>query len=270
VPAASAEVICNMALGYAGVRSRINSILEPSAVAQACNTYYDQYRRSLLNDYRWPFAKRRMDLVALTGAAWVSTQTYAAGDLISYGATVYRSLAAANTGHTPGPSSTAWWAQVTRDGWGFAYPLPSDFVDEHFIYQKPSISATSVINSFFPGVPTTFGPIRTPRNEERVPFDIEDADDGSGTALLLTDADRAVLVYTADITNPQSFSDPYTKALAYRLAVALVMVLRADPKAAELMEKKAEAEVRESVATEMRGIIQDPEPASDFEAAREQ
>ena len=59
MPAASPEEICNMALGYAGVRTKITSISDPSAPAQACSTFYNQYRQDLLNDWRWPFATRR-------------------------------------------------------------------------------------------------------------------------------------------------------------------------------------------------------------------
>lgn len=265
MPADSVEVICNMALGYAGVRARINSIDEASAAAQTCKVYYTQYRDDLLNEYRWPFATRRADLVPYTGVVWSAAQSFNLGDLILYGATVYRSLAAANLNNQPN-LSPAQWFQVTRDGWAFAYPLPPDFLDEQWVYEKPTITNTSVINSF---QPPKFSPIRNPRSEERVPFAIEDANDGSGNQILITDADRPVLVYTAQITNTKSFSGPFVKALAYKLATALVKALRADPKAAELAKKEEKGEVAESVATEQRGIREDVEPPSDFEAARE-
>jgi len=265
MPADSVEVICNMALGYAGIRTRINSIEDASASAQACKVYYAQYRDDLLNDYRWPFATHRADLVPYTGVAWTAAQTFNLGDLTLFGVTVYRSLQAANLNNQPNVSP-AFWFQVTRDGWAFACPLPPDFLDEQWVYNKPTLTNTAVINSF---QPPKFSPIRNPRPEERVPFAIEDANDGSGNQILLTDADKPTLVYTAQITNPRSFSGPFTKALAWRLAKALVPALRADIKAAEWINKAAEMEVRESVATEQRGIREDVEPASEFEAARE-
>ena len=267
MPIASVEGICNMALGYAGVRARINSIEENTQAAQACKVYYDQYRSDLLNDYRWPFATRRRDLQPFTGSAWSSAQNYNLGDTAAFGATIYRSLQGANLNNQPN-LAPAFWAQVTRDGWGFACSLPDDFVDEHYVYNKPVISSTQTISTILQNPSMAF-PIRAPREDQRVPFAVEDANDGTGNQILLTDAITPTLVYTANITNPQSFSGPFVKALAYRLAPALIKALRADVKAAEVAKKEAQMEVAESIATEERGIREDPEPHSEFEAARE-
>lgn len=264
MPIASEAALCNIALGYAGVNTRINSLDEASAAARACKTYYEHYRDDLLNEQDWSFAVRRAELVPYTGTAFDSTHTYAAGDVVQYGSYIYRSLLDVNLAHTP-PDNVAWWAQVTRDGWSTAAPLPADFLGPIEVYPKPSVSSTGIPGSS--GAGSSF--FRNPRSEERTPYAIEDANDGSGVQVLLSDLDHPVLRYKAQITNPRSFSTAFIKALAWRLSSPLSLAIRADPKAAQALEVKAEGETRKQVANDMRGQQQDPEPVSEFEAARE-
>lgn len=262
MPISSVEAICNMALGYAGVRTRVSNLAtEQSVAAQTCNTYYEQYRDDLMNDYKWAFTTRRVDLAPYSGSTWDSGTAYSTGQYVQYGANVYQATAAVAAGITPGAS--ALWRQVTRDGWAYCSAVPADMIDEQYVYEKPSNSASSG------NWPNSAHPIRAPRSDQRVPFAIEDANDGSGGQVILTDTSTPVLVYTARITNPQSFSNPFVKALAWNLSVPLCLALRADPAAAEVLKKVADRETAESVATELRGIREDAEPSSEFEAARE-
>lgn len=250
--------LCNMALGYAGVNARINSLDDPSAAARACKTYYEPYRDDLLSNFSWPFAIRRADLTPYNGVPYDAAHVYAQGDLISYGSIVYRSLRDANLGNLPG-SSPVWWFQITRGGFSFVCPTPDDFISLIAVYPKPNVGATGI----------ALTSLRNPRSEQRAPFEVEDANDGSGLSVLLTDLDHPVLRYTARITNVASFSTSFITALAWTLASPLCFALRADPKAAQVLKQIADKEMGEAITAEQRGLREDPEPLSEFEAARE-
>lgn len=259
MPILSEAALCNMALGYAGVNARINSLDDPSAAARACKTYYEQLRDDMLSNFSWPFAIRRADLTPYSGVVYDATHIYAQGDLVSYGSIVYRSLRDANLGVTPG-TSPVWWFQITRGGFSYVCPMPDDFINLISVYSKPNIGGSSA---------QSFAPLRAPRSEQRAPFQVEDANDGSGLSVLLTDLDHPVLRYTARITNTMSFSTSFVTALVWALAPPLCFALRADPKAATMLKQLADKEMGEAITAEQRSEREDPEPVSEFEAFRE-
>jgi hypothetical protein len=60
----SAVDICNIALGHIQAR-RISSMSDGSTEANLCNTHYNQIRESLLQEYDWPFARKRSPSLGL-------------------------------------------------------------------------------------------------------------------------------------------------------------------------------------------------------------
>jgi len=58
--------ICNMALSYIGDAS-IDALTEQTEPARRCVQFFEHDRRLLLRRFPWPFATRRVELVAVTG-----------------------------------------------------------------------------------------------------------------------------------------------------------------------------------------------------------
>ena len=54
--------ICNMALSYVGARARIESLSEATSEANACNVWYEEIRKEVLDADDWDFARRRVAL----------------------------------------------------------------------------------------------------------------------------------------------------------------------------------------------------------------
>jgi len=59
---ASEVEICNLALGNIGNSRSINSLTEKSKEADICNLYYADCRDSVLSDFAWNFATKRVAL----------------------------------------------------------------------------------------------------------------------------------------------------------------------------------------------------------------
>lgn len=57
--------ICNAAISHCGTRSKISSIGEGSAEANACLTHFSQVRDTTLRSYDWNFARMTMGLADL-------------------------------------------------------------------------------------------------------------------------------------------------------------------------------------------------------------
>lgn len=116
-------------------------------------------------------------------------------------------------------------ANEERDGWGFVYALPADCLVPRYIWSG----------------------VRNPNADEKVPFDVEATDTG---ACLLTDAEDAVLVYTARIEEVSRFTPGFVKALAWAIAVELCLVLPIDAKKALAIENKATRARLEALAAQ--------------------
>lgn len=265
------EDICNMALLYSGVNKKIGSLTQAnSAEAQACNTIYDERRRNMMSALRWSFARRRRQLVPITGNVYDATVIYAAGDLSGYGSNVYRSLQGANIGHTPSDdANAAWWVQVTRDGWGFVCPFPDDCLDPIAIWEKPTVSQFSTPIVYYFSRSVDGYSIRNPRSTDRAPFAVENANDGTDLEVILTDLDKPVMSYTADVSNPSAFPTEFVEALAWDLAGPLARGLRGDEKKGDSCDRIAKSKMAEAFVITMRDQQDDPEPISEFEASRE-
>ena len=98
---------------------------------------------------------------------------------------------------------------------------------------------------------------------------IEDANDGTGTQVLLSDVLNPILLYTADIQDTNAWSSSFIDAFAWALAIELAGPLRADPKVASYCKSMFDKAFSDNVSSEQRGQREDQEPSSDFEASRE-
>lgn len=258
-----------MALLYCGVNQKIGALTEKTATAQACNTLYDERRKSLLGMMRWPHALKRAQLTPYAGVAYDATRTFAKGDLSQLGDNVYRSLLDVNLNHQPDQnSSVAWWAQVTRDGWAFVCPLPPDCLDPISAWEKLSVSALATPQIFSFKDPTDFN-LRNPRSSQRAPFKLENSNDGADLMVLLSDIDTPILLYTADVTNPATMPAEFAEVLAWDMAGPLAMGIRGDEKKALACMSVAKSKMADAFVTSMRNQQEDQEPISEFEAARE-
>ena len=279
MPIPSETALCNMAIARVGVAITLNNyLLDTSQAARACQTFYAQCRDQLLAMYRWPFALKRQQLLNWnTGAQpWASGTTYAnptapgAGTVVVYGDAIYRAIQypagfAANLNQVPSQAS-GYWMQLTRDGWTYVAPLPTDFIEAVATYEAPS----QVAGAGSPNGPhPSYTPIRNARNDERIPFALEDATDGTDQRLFLSDVDTPVLEYIAQVTNTNAFPPLFVSALAWLLARELVAPLRADPGLVKVCHEAFMNAVGEAASAEQRGEQEDPEPVSDFEGARE-
>lgn len=260
----SAEDICNLALLRAGVNERISDIDATDTVSQACKTAYDEHRRTLIMEQRPLWAIKREALTPYSGDDYAAATAFGLGAYAQYGANVYRSLQAANTGHQP-DESPAWWAQVTRDGWGYVCPLPTDCLDPMQAWEAPTVSANEVASMRDPD--DAFN-LRNPLSQDKPPFALENSDDGSDNVVLLTDFDTPILKYIADVTNPSAYPSPFVQALAWFTGSDLASALRGDEKKAGFCMGMGERDIGKAFIIDQRDQQGDPEPISEFEAAR--
>lgn len=126
------------------------------------------------------------------------------------------------------------------DVWAYAYRAPSDYLKAHFIN-------------------------RTEANPMGERFDV--GGDTSG-AIIYTNAEDAVLDYTARVTQPGLYPADFVEALAYQLAIRVAQPLSADESLRQVARDGYRRSITEAMATagnEGRGI--EP-PQDEFLAAR--
>lgn len=122
---------------------------------------------------------------------------------------------------------------VERNGWGYAYELPSDFIADQHIYAgaRPSLVPGSM----------------------RIPYAIEHHLDGSDDiGILLTDDDAPELVYTARIETVSRFPPHFVSALVWHLASELALELTKKADVANGMLQRAGLELARAIAIDAR------------------
>jgi hypothetical protein len=94
--------------------------------------------------------------------------------------------------------------------------------------------------------------------------------EGTPPALLLCDLPDAILEYTADVTDPREFPPHFETALAARMAFYAALRLTKDEGTSlqARMGQVYELAIAEAEVTDSQGERPDPDPPSDFEAAR--
>ena len=113
--------------------------------------------------------------------------------------------------------------------WAYRYSLPSDCVAPRFIYT---------------------GSTMTPP-DKRIPFVIELDSDTGANFLLLTNQPSAQLAYTAQVTNPGLWSPMFVQAMAWRVALDLILSLPVKPQLARQVEDKANRAIAAALASQL-------------------
>ena len=65
MPSISSVQICNFGLSHVGAKGSIESLDEASREAQVCKLWFDWSRNQVLEDFNWPFARKRQTLALL-------------------------------------------------------------------------------------------------------------------------------------------------------------------------------------------------------------
>ena len=129
---------------------------------------------------------------------------------------------------------------VERTAWAYCYELPADCLAPRALW-----SGT-----------------RTPRVDERIPFDWEAGD--TGASILVTDQADAELEYTAKETTVAKFTPGFVKALAWAMAVELALVLPVKPALALRLDDKAKMALAQAVAAMEGTARKDAAPDSEY------
>lgn len=143
-------------------------------------------------------------------------------------------------------------ATAVRDGWAYAYSLPSDCIAPR---------ALTVAGTPAPGP------------EDRIPFELEaDASSASRGAVdgmvLLTDLDEAELVYTARVETPALFSPLFIDCLKWSLAAQFALGIAKKPAVARTMEQRFEQALSIAAASQYRQSREPRPPDSEFITTR--
>lgn len=269
--AESEVAICNMSLLSIGdTQGLIATLEDPSLQAQVCKLEYPQVRDELLAQLKWPRATRRAYPAQLGGDTYDAATTYAKGEFVSYAPSaanvvnmpetvstfVYVSLADGNLDNPP-DSSPAHWSQLSRAAWAYVFQIPADVIEVQGLYRYT----------------------RNPREDQQIPYALEN--DALLGTILLTDtglpwardwgdsAPRSIeLIYTGQVTDPKQFPAPFTRALAWALAVPLTLALRKDAKEAAWAQQMADKHLAIARAAALREVKRDQPPIPSHIAAR--
>ena len=214
--AATAEAICEMALGHLGIADEITTLAtDETARARALRRFYAPALQEVQEAHPWTFNKRYFDFIAQPGTGTVTVAanvaTFSAdqdddlqeGDTITIDEVEYvigaRTSATvwAATGANVGPESFTIAKGVTddpTDDWPYGYRIPPRV-----------LVARRLVD----------GNRRPIRSNWPVHDIIEDAD---GRLLVTELTDTVVLEYTELVTDPTRFSALFDRALARLLA----------------------------------------------------
>jgi hypothetical protein len=198
----------NRALGKLGITIQVTDLAtELTAEATLARLHYTAEIAAVLRDFPWAFATKYVALTLVSGPAWattalvqawVATQSYAYGDVVRSGGTLYY-CKLAHLNHVP-PNATYWQTTAiddATDDWTFAYRQPSDLVFARRLVRE--------------GMARTFDP-------DPPPFRI--GQDLTGN-LIYSDEAEAVLEYTRRPPCAGGAGDAlFNDALEWRLAHA--------------------------------------------------
>jgi hypothetical protein len=135
----------------------------------------------------------------------------------------------------------------TRDGWTYAYAMPSDCLVPRYIYAG----------------------LRNPAPASRIRFAVELNDAGDGS-LLLGDFEAAgyPLVYTARVETVALFTPLFVDALAWRLAIDLALAITVKPQVGLAMRQGYQQALNRAIASDLRLGEDDVEPESELISVR--
>lgn len=150
---------------------------------------------------------------------------------------------------------------ATFPGWQVVYRYPTDCLD-----------ARQVVTEAGTRLPLSYWVSTDPQRPHlsrwlppRIPFEVSSDEAGR---LILTDLEEAYLVYTARIEDPNLFDSMFVSALAWHLAVELVMPLAVDERRAARAERNYTIVLSQAQAMNMNEAQADAPPESPSITAR--
>jgi hypothetical protein len=109
--------------------------------------------------------------------------------------------------------------------------------------------------------------VRTPGEDQQVPFIIRKQTDGYGK-VILCDLENAVVEYNDDITDTGLFSSSFAQAVALGVAAHIAAPLRVDPRIQQSATTNFNTWLAEAITVKQREQQNDPEPDSQMFAVR--
>lgn len=194
--------IWNQALNLAGARSTIASVTENSAAAQACAMYYDSVRTGAMRAAYWNCLKKTITATLLK--------------------------AAPGTEENPVAAPTVWSNTYPPPGWLYSYAYPADAIAIRCIIPQVMMG--------YGGVPISTAPswMLPALNIQKlaVPFAVESDVDAMDNYIkvVVTNQTRAIMVYTVDAQNPDSWDTALQQVVINALAASVVPKLSGNMK----------------------------------------
>lgn len=109
--------------------------------------------------------------------------------------------------------------------------------------------------------------VRTPGEDQSIPFVIRDLRDGYGECIL-TDMQDAVIVYNDDVTDPGRFAASFAQAVSLGVAAHIAMPIRVDVNIVNRVQQQFTGWLAEAINKKQREQKEDTEPQSQFYTAR--
>lgn len=225
--------VYNLALTNLDLSSVVNSVNDNSAVASACNRWYDWARRKTLERAYWDFATK-----------------YPALSMVLDQTTI--------------PDT-----QIVYPGWRYVYARPVDclrFLAVTTIFGlrvNPFLSFLWSSNAFW-GTTASWGPFNPPYQEA-----LDQIQSPPNNSInILTDQTCAYGVYVTDVTNVGVWSTTFMEAVALQLAVPIAGPLSANQGAKARVKKELEDAITRALAHQFSQRQEDPYPDSPAITAR--
>lgn len=148
---------------------------------------------------------------------------------------------------------------VTRDGWKYAYALPTDCLEAQYIYAGVRPDAPYLSPGILDRLDTGTSAIVPAGAPPQIPFAVEASDDAT-SRILLTDQDQAELVYTAQILAVPAFPALFVDALGAAVAAVIAMPLTKQRALAVTLKQEAELVISRAWANALNSQQQDVAP----------
>lgn len=182
--------ICNLALSAIGTKSSIASLAEVSAEAEACAIWYPIVRDRVLRKRLWGCARGTIVL------------------------TLNKELPTS-------PSDYLWDDSLPSPPYRFEYEYPTDCVRARYIIPYGDQVPPASYDQFY-----TYGTNRPAYGvNERYPIKYEIASSEEGERVILTSQEDAVLIYTKQLTDPDTWDVGLQQAIISELAQRLAIPL---------------------------------------------
>lgn len=207
--------LCNRALQEIGTRSTIASLTDGTNEANNCNLVYGPTRDQLLRAANWGFARKTATL------------------------TLYKS--APGTPENPNlPDTNAWSSAYPPPPWLYEYAVPSDSMRVRRVL--PQAGQLSGVPLF--AVPSS-APLgaTAPPSKFVMAYDTDTATPPNPMEVILTNAEQALVVYTASFDAPALWPPDFTEALVAALAAKLALSLTGDKALAKMKFQLANAAI---------------------------